>query len=289
VAKDKYGIPQPGGNNGPYAAHKWKGINYTLPWQELMASIALAGWPQDKWGMAGAVAAAESGRNPFIYNTYKQGHFGLFQISRAAWPDFFAESKDGGMDWVSPIRNAEYGYKIYKKQGWGAWEGKTNGGYLAYYPAAMEAAANLQRKTGVHGGDEKGYWNSLISQKTFGYMLKALDVSGADIAAVANQGLGEAIAGAADATAQGTVDSGAAVAASVKDTFGWLPDLWTTLTTPAIWMRFAYGLTGVVLVGGGLFLIVRNRPAVQKTAAAVKKAAVTVAAPEAAAVKGAAQ
>lgn len=268
MANDKYGIP-PGGNNGPFIAKKWKGINYTLPWQELMACIALAGWPQDKWGMAGAVAAAESSRNPFIYNTYKKGHFGLFQISRSAWPAFFDESKDGGMDWVSPIRNAEQGYKIYKQQGWGAWEGKSNGGYLAFYPQAMTAAADLQRKTGLHGGDEKGYWNSLISQKTFGYMLKALDVSGADIAAVANQGLGEAIAGAADATASGVVDSGAAVASAVNDTFGWMPDLWTALTTPALWMRLGYGTLGVVLVAGGLFLIVRQRPAVQSAAKTV--------------------
>lgn len=271
MANDKYGIP-PGGNNGPYIIKKWKGINYTLPWGELMAAIALGGWPKTMWGMAGAVAAAESSRNPFIYNTYKKGHFGLFQISRSAHADFFAESRNGGMDWVSPIRNAEQGYKIYKEQGWGAWEGKTAGGYLAFYPQAMTAAADLGRKTDLHGGDEKAYWTSLISQKTFGYMLKALDVSGADIAGAANAGLGGAIAGAADATASGVVDSGAAVAASVHDTFGWMPDLWTAITTPALWMRLGYGTLGVVLVAGGLVLIVRQRPAVQnavKTAASV--------------------
>lgn len=271
MANDKYGIP-PGGNNGPFIAKKWKGITYTLPWQELMACIALAGWPQDKWGMAGAVAAAESSRNPFIYNTYKKGHFGLFQISRAAWPAFFDESKDGGMDWVSPIANAQQGYAIYKKQGWGAWEGKTNGGYLAFFPQAMTAAADLQRKTGLHGGDEKGYWNSLVSQKTFSLILKALDVSGADIAAVGTAGLGEAIGGAADATASGVVDSGAAVASAVNDTFGFLPDLWKALTTPALWMRVGYGTLGVILVGGGLFLIVRQRPAVQAAAKTVASA-----------------
>ena len=65
---DKYGIP-PGGNNGAWGVKYWKGIHYSLPWKELMACIALAGWPRELWGMAGAVAAAESSRNPFIYNT----------------------------------------------------------------------------------------------------------------------------------------------------------------------------------------------------------------------------
>lgn len=288
MANDKYGIPQPGGNNGPYAAHTWGGTSYTLPWTELMACIAMGGWPQDKWGMAGAICAAESGRNPFIYNTYKQGHFGAFQISRSAWPDFFAPNGEG-MQWCAPWANAKQAYAVYKQQGWGAWEGKTNGSYLAYYPAAMNAAADLQRKTGLHGGDEKAYWNSLISQKTFGLVLHAMGVTGADIAGVATSGLGGAIAGAADATAQGTVNAGGDVASSVNANFGWLPDLYKSLTTPAIWMRFAYGLTGVALVAGGLFLIVSHRPAVQKTA----KAAMTVipggaAAKAATAAKGAA-
>lgn len=276
MAKDQYGIPQPGGNNGPYAAHKWKGINYVIPWKELMATIALAGWPEKLWGMAGAVCAAESGRNPFIYNTYKQGHFGLFQISRAAWPEFFDKSGNKGMGemgWVSPVLNATKGYEIYRKQGWGAWEGKTDGGYLAFYSQAMLAAADLQRTTGVHGGDEKGYWTSLLSNKTFDLQLKALDVTAADIAAAANASVGGAVAGAAGATADATVSAGSEVAAAVNSQFGWLPDMWTTLTTPALWMRMGYGTLGVVLAAGGLFMILRNRPAVQKTAAAVTSAA----------------
>lgn len=275
MANDKYGIP-PGGNNGVYSVKKWKGIDYALPWKELMASIALGGWPPELWGMAGAVAAAESSRNPFIFNTFKKGHFGLFQISRSAWPDFFAESNQGGLAWCSPILNAGQGYKIYKQQGWGAWQAKTSGAYLAYYPQAMNAAADLEKVTRVHPGDEKGFWNSLISKKTIGYMMKAAGVSGADFADVANQGLGEAIAAGAGGTANATVDTATAVADSVDANFGWLRDFWVSITTPALWMRLAYGSTGVLLVAGGLFLIVRNRPAVQKTAAAVKTAATTV-------------
>lgn len=265
---DEYGIPE-GGNNGPYSAHTWGGHKLVLPWKELMAMIALAGWPQNDWGMAGAIAAAESSRQPFIYNTYKKGMFGLFQISRAAWPDFFA---GGNKQWVAGTANAKQARIVFKKQGWKAWEAYTNGGYLAYYPAAMAAAADLQRKTGLHGGDEQGYWNSLISKKTFDATMAAMGVTGQAVSDAIGASLTQAIGTAADATAQGTVDSGAAVASAVNQSFGWLPDFYRALTTPAIWMRFAYGAAGVVLVAGGLFLIVKNRPVVQKTASAVASA-----------------
>jgi hypothetical protein len=269
--KDKYGIP-PGGNNGAYSVKYWQGIHYTLPWKELMASIALAGWPQEKWGMAAAIAAAESSRNPAVYNTFKKGHFGLFQISRSAWPEFFSSGGGGEMQWVSPVKNAEQAHKIYKESGFKAWEAYSGGRYLSYYPVALEQAANLERMTGSHHGDEKAYWQSLISQKTSAVVMKGMQISAADLGKAFGTALGDAIGDAADATAQGTVASGDAVASSVNATFGWLPDLWTTLTTPAIWMRFAYGITGIVLVGGGLFLIVRKSPTVQKTAKAVARA-----------------
>jgi hypothetical protein len=271
VAKDKYGINQPGGNNGAWSAKKWQGINHTMKWEELMASIAVAGWPRNLWGMAGAVCAAESSRNPFIYNTYKQGHFGLFQISRSAWPEFFAPNGQG-MQWVAPWANAKQAYAIYQKQGWNAWEGKTNGAYLAYYPQAMTAAADLGRKTGMHRGDEKKYWESIIGRDTYGYVLRATG-AGEAIVGAANEAVGSAVGDAADATAEGVVDSGAIVAKSVNENFGWLRDAWQTLTTPAIWMRFAYGMTGAALVAGGLFLIVRNTSAGQAAGRAASRAA----------------
>lgn len=275
MATDMYGIPE-GGNSGPPVVKYWKNIHYTMSWQELMATLALAGWPRELWGMAGAVVAAESSRNPFIYNTYKKGHFGLFQISRSAWPEFFAKDTAQGVLWANAGANAQKGYEVYKQQGWGAWEAKTSGAYLAYYPQAMTAAADLGTKTGMHGGDEKAFWQSLISKKLIDLTLTAAGVTGADIAAVANQGLGDAVAAGAAGVAQGTVDAGAASAAAVGDMAQVVTSWWNALTTPALWMRLAYGATGVVLVAGGLFLIVRSRPAVQQTAAAVGKVAGTV-------------
>lgn len=285
--KDKYGIP-PGGNTGAYSTKRWAGINYAVPWQELLAAIALAGWKKDQWATAAAVCAAESSRNPFVYNTYKKGHFGLFQISRSDWPAFFPTTgTTTDMQWFAPNANAAQAYKIYQQQGWKAWEGYTSGRYLSYLPVAKQQADLFDRRTGTHGGDEIGYWKSLSPSKTtFGYFLKGYGVTGADIARVAQEGLGQAIAGGAEAVGTATVDTGATVAETVNDTFGWLPDLYTALTTPALWMRFAYGFTGIVLVAGGLFLIVRNQPAVQQAAKKVTSAATTVV-PAARAAKGA--
>lgn len=274
---DKYGIPE-GGNNGAWGVKYWKNNQYILPWSELLASIALGGWPREHWGMAAAVAAAESSRKPFIYNTYKKGHFGLFQISRSAHPQYFNESTDGGMRWIAPWYNANMGYQIFKSQGWGAWEAKTNGAYLAYYPQAMTAAADLSRKTGLHGGDEKGYWQSLISKRTHAHLINALD-GAAGLADLANSTVGGAVADAGAAAGQGVVDSGTAVAQAVGDSFGWMTDAWELLTTPAVWMRAAYGITGVALVAGGLFLIVRNTPGGKAAGTAVKGAAAAVTRP----------
>lgn len=255
---DVYGIPE-GGNNGAWTAKRWKGINHTLSWEEMMAAVALGGWPQSQWAMAGAVASAESSRNPFIYNTYKKGHFGLFQISRSAWPEFFTGDKQ--FAWTVPWENAKKGYEIYKRQGWGAWEGKTNGAYLAYLPQAKAAAERLRKQTLVHPNDERGFWMSKMSKKTQGYILQAMNVSPEELARVGNEGLAEAIGDAAGATGQATVDTLTATADAINDTFGWLPDLWESLTTPAFWMRVGYGVLGVGLVAGGLFLVVRSTPA----------------------------
>lgn len=263
MAKDKYGIPAEG-NTGAWAAHSW-GKPYQLSWEETIASVALGGWPQDKWAEAAATAASESGRNPFIYNTFKKGHFGLFQISRSAHADFFAPSGEG-MDWVTPWANSVEGYKVYKAQGWGAWEAHTNGTWLANYAQAKTAVAAYKKKAG--GNLTTAYHQKVYRMKTRQAVVDALAAGGAFNAVAADAITGGVAAGAAGA-AGGVVDAGAATAASINDTFGWLPDLWTAITTPALWMRLGYGGLGVVLVAGGLFMILRERPAVKKAASTV--------------------
>jgi hypothetical protein len=268
--KDKYGIPT-SGNPGPgYVAKKWKGVNWTLSWREMLAAIYLGGWPRELWGMAAAVSAAESSRNPFIYNTLKKGHFGLFQISRSAHPAFFGGSGED-MTWVSPAANAKEGYSIYKSQGWGAWSAKTNGAYLAFYGQALTATADFAGDLGKQS-DKKGWAESQFRQGTKDRVVSAYiaGVPDKDInkGAIGKQLLGGIIAGAGGA-AEGVQESGAAVAETVDSEFGWLPDLWASLTTPALWMRLGYGALGVVLIAGGLFLVVRNQPAVTKAASGV--------------------
>lgn len=262
MADDKYGIPT-GGNNGPWVAKKWAKINWVLTWEEIMASLALGGWPESLWPIAGATAAAESSRNPFIYNTYKRGHFGLFQISRSAHPEFFAPGGEG-MAWVTPWENSREGYAIYKSQGWGAWEGKTSGAYLAYLGQATAAAAALKKKAGGKGST--AFYQKLYRDKTREYVFAAA-VAGNSSSVTG--GLGGAIGAGAEGTAGGVQAAGDATASTVGDMAQVVTGAWTALTNPAFWMRIAYGATGVVLVVGGLMLIVRNTPAGQKTASAV--------------------
>lgn len=128
---DKYGIPE-GGNNGEWSAKYWKNNKSKMLWTSVYISVGVAGWPSDLRKTATAVVFAESGGHPYIYNTYKKGHFGLFQISRSAWPDFF---KGNSEQWTDPVANARQAYKVYKQQGWGAWEGYTNGDYKQYLDA----------------------------------------------------------------------------------------------------------------------------------------------------------
>jgi hypothetical protein len=254
--KDKYGIP-PGGNSGAWAAHSW-GAPYTLTWDEMIAVVALSGWPQNLWAEAAATSAAESGRNPFVYNTYKKGHFGLFQVSRDAWPEFFAPNGEG-MAWINPAENAKKGYAIYKAQGWGAWQAHSEGAHLAYLGQATAAA----KKIAAHGGGT-AYLQSLIRPQTGDEIIKRALASNPG---AVNQIIGDAIApgiqAGAEATAQATVDSGSAVASSVGDMATVVRDLWQALTTPALWMRVGYGVAGVVLVAGGLFLMVRTTATAQ--------------------------
>lgn len=244
---DKYGIPEGG---DPYPGKvKYLGDNKRkLTARELFQVMKEAGWPERDRFLAVTVALAESEGSPFVYNTYKRGHFGLFQISRSAWPEFFT----AGDQWADPVANAKKALEIKNKQGWGAWEGYTNKRFRQYENEVADAALD----------DLRG--------RPFGAGL---------LGDIKEKGLASVVGTAVDAveeTAEGVVDS----ALGVADVLG---DVWEALTTPAFWMRVAYGATGVVLIAGGLFLIVRNTPAGQ---AAGKVASATPVGRAAKAVKG---
>lgn len=266
---DIYGIP-PGGNNGLWTARKWRGIDWALTWEEMIATVALGGWPPKLWAEAAATAASESSRNPFIYNTYKMGHFGLFQISRSAHPEFFSGSNAGA--WVVPPSNAAEGYKIYQSEGWGAWQAHTSGAYLANLAQAKAAVGAFNKKAAGRTGET--YWNSLYRPETRTKILAAaVAINPQPLGDAAGGAIGGGVAGGASGTAGGVVDAGGAVVDTVGSMAQVVTGAWEALTNPAFWMRVAYGFTGVVLVAGGLFLIVRNTPAGQTATQAVTKIA----------------
>lgn len=236
---DKYGIPE-GGDAYPGKVKYFHNNQRALTVRELLQVMKEAGWPDKSRGLAVAVCLAESGGKPFIYNTYKRGHFGLFQISRSAWPAFF----EGGSDqWADPVANARQALKIKNEQGWKAWEGYTNDRYKKHLNDVASAELDELRGRPFGGG--------LLGD-------------------INEHGLSEVLGGAVDAIG----DAAEGVAENTSDALGLdiLSDVWEQLTTPAFWMRVAYGLTGVVLVAGGLFLIVRNTPAVKGAVSTVAKA-----------------
>lgn len=224
---DKYGIPE-GGDPRPGKVKYYKDNKKQLSWEQVAAATDEAGWSkesQTNWTYAIAVTGSESGRHPAIYNTYKKGHFGLFQISRAAWPEFFAGDSEA---WMDPVQNARKAYEIYKKQGWGAWEGDR-------YTHFLEASNGLQKYRANKGEIKDSLADWVVDKATGGSADTVQDVTGPD------------------------------------GVSGVLGDAWEAVTTPAFWMRLAYGLTGVVLIVGGLMLIVRTN-ALKQVSGTVGKA-----------------
>jgi hypothetical protein len=163
--------------------------------------------------------------------------------------------------------NAKEGYAIYRSQGWGAWEAHTKGTHKVHLPAARVAVAQLKKK-----GSTEAAWNAAIRPKTLETMMGAVIAAnkGASGGGLLD-GLGNAIVGGAEGTAGGVVAAGDAVVDTVGGMAQVVTGAWEALTTPALWMRLGYGVLGVVLVAGGLFLVVRNT-AVQTAANTAGKA-----------------
>lgn len=234
---DKYGIPE-GGDAYPGKVRYLAGNKRKLTVREVY-EVTKKTWPKGKQELAAAVALAESGGSPFIYNTYKQGHFGLFQISRSAHPDFFAGGSDA---WADPVKNSERAYEIYKKQGWGAWEGFTNKRWEEHKNDVASAALDDLRGRPLGPG--------LLG-----------DIQENGLAATLGDAY-EAVSEAAETVADKT-----SVGLDV------LADAWEAITTPAFWMRIAYGAGGLVLLAGGLFLLVRNTAVSQTVGKVIPKGA----------------
>lgn len=236
---DKYGIPA-GGDPYPGKIKYYKGNRQKMTWEEAIYAVEAGGWPEDKWVEAAALMGAESNLHPYIYNTFKKGHFGAFQVSRSAWPEFFAGDSE---QWTNPGNSARKAYEIYKKQGWRAWEAYNK---PAFFANKILATNGLRR----YLLDKKGIQGNFLDK--FGTIIQA--AAGSD-------------------NAQEDIIENAPGVSGLNDIGKTLAGAWEAITTPAFWMRIAYGTTGVVLVVGGLFLIVRNTPAIKAAAQTAQKAA----------------
>ena len=92
-----------------------------------------AGFTGDDVAIAAAIAMAESGGNPRIYNPETaagtpqgKGSYGLWQIYLKAHPEF------AGWNLYDPQTNANAAYRVYQQQGWNAWSTFKSGAYRKY-------------------------------------------------------------------------------------------------------------------------------------------------------------
>lgn len=231
------------------------GFKVRLTYEEVVASLALAGWPPSEWAKATAVIAAESDRITNIYNTYQDGHWGLMQISKRYHKDFFKKAQ-----WWSPADNAKEGLKIRKAEGWGAWEAYTNGRYAAYRLQAEAAVKSVKAKRNAKSymTDEQ-FYPTLFSSELKSGLTKLMASN-----------VGDAIEGGVEGTGDGVEASGEGILYAAQQLqsnaiFGAITTIigaakW--IVNPDNWLR-----VGQVILGGGMVLAgvaIVAKPATQK-------------------------
>lgn len=248
----------------------WGGTPLTLTYEEVVASLGLAGWPENLWAKAAAVISAESGRVTNIYNTYLDGHFGLMQLGKKQHPELFASGDPNA--WVNPVNNCKSGYGIYQSEGWGAWEGETNGRYTSSLIQAT-AAVNSVKSHIAHGRlapkaiqvsgpqGRQQVLESYLHQKGDA-IIETLGIIALSEGA---NSVVNSLAGAGSKTGSVTVSTGAAVAQSAADIQSnsilgavemmigagrWMAD-------PHNWMRVAQVVAGGMLLVAGISIVAR--------------------------------
>lgn len=244
------------------------GRPWVISYEAVVASLALGDWPAALWPKAAAVIAAESNRTVNIYNTYKEGHYGLMQISKSAHPGLFQR---GGILWMHPVLNCGEGYRIYREQGWGAWQAASEGRHSGYLLQATAATKVVQSKIRGLSGDARSKALYALYGKRDGEAFMQL-LEGAALSSI-NKSLGDASGAAGKAIGDTIEASGAAVvdaAANIQSNsiFGAVTLLlgagkW--ISDPSNWLR-----VGQVVIGGGLLLAGISIAAKPVTAAAAK-------------------
>ncbi len=204
-----------------------------LTQKQIYALAIIVGVPKPR--LMAAVAMAESSGRTGVVNSI--GATGLWQINQPVWVKKYSKWT---VKWLqNPINNAIAAKQVYKDQGVGAWEVYTSGAYKRFYD---EDVSNASLKPS----------DLNLTQSQFDAAVEGME--GVLVGETEGEGWLEDELNTLDATGQFVISA------------------WETLTTPAFWMRIAYGITGVTLIAGGLFLIVRNTPAVKSAAQSVKQA-----------------
>lgn len=109
----------------------------TIPDSQIAGAVKAAGWPQNLWNTAVAVALAESSGQIDVVNSI--GASGLFQILRSAHPELFTQYK-----WDDPTQNAKMALIVYRNAGdsWSPWVTYTSGAYRQYLARAGKATGS---------------------------------------------------------------------------------------------------------------------------------------------------
>jgi hypothetical protein len=248
---------------------KYEGKPKQLTWEQTIASLALGGWPESLWVKAAAVIDAESARMINIYNTYLEGHWGLMQIGKKQHPGLFKSP----LVWMVPYLNTQEGYRIYKAQGWNAWEAHSNGRYTGGILQATAAHASVKARKNASKLPAAEFYNSLYGKDAQGYINL---MAGSAMAGV-NKSIGDSLGAGGEALGDAIVDSGAAAAQAAQNQAGAITGgmqlmlgAAKVLTNPDNWIRAAQVLVGAALLIGGIGIVAKPMIKAAPTAKAAK-------------------
>ncbi|MBW5252044.1 hypothetical protein JGS39_24095 [Streptomyces sp. P01-B04] len=238
------------------------GVRLQLTYEEVVASLAVAGWPENEWMTATAVIAAESDRVCNIYNTYKSGHYGLMQMSASAHPAWFKALPNKNA-WTEPSINCKGGLTLWRQSKYQPWEAYTNGRYAGFILQAQAAVSSYKSKRKKYGSAtataEKIFRPKIIEglvslQMGAGLQSVADAIAGdakltADTVQAAGDGTASAVNDVADAVNAGS--GGLLGAAQLALGAGkWLGDAGN-------WLRIVQVIAGGALLIGGIAIVAK--------------------------------
>jgi hypothetical protein len=237
--------------------------------EQVVAALGYAGWPEAQWTTAAAVVAAESSRDLTVVNSI--GCYGWFQIRKSAHPELFTALSSALM-WIEPVTAAQMGYKVWQQAGgsWSPWQAYTTGAYRMYEGAAAAAVATVQA-----AANQADFTNTSTGAKAaYGVYLKPLEekvapyLDAAGLAAALNSTqatLGTAVTG----VGSGFTDIGIGLKTlSWSDSLAnFLQDLGKTGT----WVSVAYVIGGALVLLLVLFNMLKGSQAAQTAAAVATK------------------